>query len=100
VKTITQREFRTNSAAVMDAVEGGETCHTTHNGVEVAELGPLRRGAAAAAFRSTPATRPISSASTACSRWCPSDSGYQPRARHSGSDGRSLPSVVSSPWPG
>jgi asparagine synthase (glutamine-hydrolysing) len=26
--------------------------------------------------------------------------GYQPRARHSGSDGRSLPSVVSSPWPG
>ena len=25
---------------------------------------------------------------------------YQPRARHSGSDGRSLPRVVSSPWPG
>jgi hypothetical protein len=26
--------------------------------------------------------------------------GYQPRARHSGRDGRSVPRVVSAPWPG
>jgi prevent-host-death family protein len=43
VKTITQREFRNRSAAVMDAVEGGETYHITRNGVEVAELRPLPR---------------------------------------------------------
>lgn len=41
MKTITQREFRNNSAAVMDAVEAGETYHITRNGVEVAELRPL-----------------------------------------------------------
>jgi prevent-host-death family protein len=40
---ITQREFRNNSAAVMDAVEGGETYHITRNGVEVAEVRPLSR---------------------------------------------------------
>jgi prevent-host-death family protein len=43
MKTITQREFRNNSAAVMDAVEAGETYHITRNGAEVAELRPLRR---------------------------------------------------------
>ena len=43
VKVITQREFRNNSAAVMDAVEAGETYHVTRNGVEVAELRPLAR---------------------------------------------------------
>jgi prevent-host-death family protein len=43
VKTITQREFRNNSAAVMDAVESGETYHITRNGTEVAELRPLSR---------------------------------------------------------
>ena len=43
VKTITQREFRNNSAAVMDAVEAGETYHITRNGTEVAELRPLAR---------------------------------------------------------
>jgi prevent-host-death family protein len=37
IKVITQREFRNNSAAVMDAVEAGETYHVTRNGVEVAE---------------------------------------------------------------
>jgi prevent-host-death family protein len=42
VKTITQREFRNNSAAVMDAVEAGETYHITRNGTEVAELPPVR----------------------------------------------------------
>ena len=44
MKVITQREFRNNSAAVMDAVEAGETYYVTRNGVEVAELRPLRRG--------------------------------------------------------
>ncbi|MER6667474.1 type II toxin-antitoxin system prevent-host-death family antitoxin [Amycolatopsis japonica] len=38
MKVITQREFRNNSAAVMDAVEAGEVYHVTRNGVEVAEL--------------------------------------------------------------
>ena len=43
MKVITQREFRNNSAAVMDAVEAGETYHVTRNGVEIAELRPLAR---------------------------------------------------------
>ncbi|WP_433006514.1 type II toxin-antitoxin system Phd/YefM family antitoxin [Kribbella sp. CA-294648] len=43
MKIITQREFRNHSAAVMDAVEAGETYHITRNGSEVAELRPLGR---------------------------------------------------------
>ena len=43
MKVITQREFRNNSAAVMDAVEAGEVDHVTRNGVAVAELRPLSR---------------------------------------------------------
>jgi prevent-host-death family protein len=43
MKVITQREFRNHSAAVMDAVESGETYHVTRNGVAVAELRPLSR---------------------------------------------------------
>jgi prevent-host-death family protein len=43
VRVISQREFRNNSAAVMDAVEAGETYYVTRNGVEVAELRPLSR---------------------------------------------------------
>ena len=43
MKTITQREFRNNSAAVMDAVEAGETYIVTRNGVEVAEVRPVVR---------------------------------------------------------
>lgn len=43
VKVISQREFRNSSAAVMDAVEAGETYHVTRNGVEVAELRPIDR---------------------------------------------------------
>jgi prevent-host-death family protein len=43
MKVITQREFRDNSAAVMDAVEAGETYRVTRNGVPVAELRPLSR---------------------------------------------------------
>lgn len=43
MRTITQRELRNNSAAVMDAVEAGESYHITRNGVEVAELRPVVR---------------------------------------------------------
>ncbi|WP_329789904.1 PhdYeFM domain-containing protein [Lentzea sp. DG1S-22] len=43
MKVISQRQFRNCSAAVMDAVEAGETYHVTRNGVEVAELRPLPR---------------------------------------------------------
>jgi prevent-host-death family protein len=41
MKTISQRELRNNSAAVMDAVEAGETYLITRNGTEVAELRPI-----------------------------------------------------------
>jgi prevent-host-death family protein len=41
-RTITQRELRNESAAVMDAVESGETITITRNGVPVAELSPVR----------------------------------------------------------
>ena len=41
MKVITQREFRNNSAAVMDAVETGETFRVTRNGVEIAEVRPI-----------------------------------------------------------
>jgi antitoxin (DNA-binding transcriptional repressor) of toxin-antitoxin stability system len=41
VRVISQREFRNNSAAVMDAVEAGETFQVTRNGVVIAELRPL-----------------------------------------------------------
>nr|WP_042189725.1 type II toxin-antitoxin system prevent-host-death family antitoxin [Kibdelosporangium sp. MJ126-NF4] len=43
MRVITQREFRNSSAAIMDAVEAGETYHVTRNGIEVAELRPLSR---------------------------------------------------------
>lgn len=43
METITQREFRNRSAAVMDAVEAGTTFHITRNGHEVAELRPITR---------------------------------------------------------
>jgi prevent-host-death family protein len=43
VKTITQRELRNSSAAVMDAVEAGETYLITRSGVEIAELRPVSR---------------------------------------------------------
>jgi prevent-host-death family protein len=41
-KTITQRELRNQSAAVMDAVERGETLVVTRNGKPVAELRPVQ----------------------------------------------------------
>ena len=43
MKVISQREFRNNSAAVMDAVEAGEIYHVTRNGVEIAEVRPVAR---------------------------------------------------------
>lgn len=43
VNTITQRELRNSSAAVMDGVEAGESYVVTRNGVEVAELRPIAR---------------------------------------------------------
>ncbi|MEV0159490.1 type II toxin-antitoxin system Phd/YefM family antitoxin [Nonomuraea fuscirosea] len=43
LKVISQREFRNNSAAVMNEVEAGEIFHITRNGVEIAELRPLPR---------------------------------------------------------
>jgi prevent-host-death family protein len=42
-RTISQREFRNASAAVMDAVEAGETVIVTRNGVAVAEVRPIQR---------------------------------------------------------
>ncbi|WP_406235755.1 type II toxin-antitoxin system Phd/YefM family antitoxin [Nocardia sp. NBC_01009] len=43
MRTISHREFRNNSAAVMDAVEAGEIFRVTRNGIEVAELRPVGR---------------------------------------------------------
>ncbi len=42
-RTISQRELRNESAAVMDAVERGETVVVTRNGKPVAELRPVHR---------------------------------------------------------
>lgn len=44
-RVISQRELRNESAAVMDAVEHGETIVVTRNGTPVAELRPVRRRA-------------------------------------------------------
>lgn len=41
MKTITQREFRNGSAAVMDEVERGETFRVTRRGVPIAEVRPI-----------------------------------------------------------
>ncbi|MEU9884991.1 type II toxin-antitoxin system Phd/YefM family antitoxin [Sphaerisporangium sp. NPDC051011] len=43
MKVITRCELRKSFAAVMDAVEAGETYRVTRNGIEVAELRPLPR---------------------------------------------------------
>lgn len=42
-RTVTQRELRNESAAVMDAVERGEIIVVTRNGHPVAELRPVGR---------------------------------------------------------
>jgi prevent-host-death family protein len=41
-KTITQRELRNNSAAVLGEVQAGQTLIITRNGTPVAELRPIR----------------------------------------------------------
>ncbi|TCJ99884.1 type II toxin-antitoxin system Phd/YefM family antitoxin [Nocardia alba] len=43
MRQISQRELRNNSAAVMDAVEAGETIRVTRNGVVIAEVRPVSR---------------------------------------------------------
>lgn len=42
-RTISQRELRNDSGAVLRAVQGGETLTVTRNGTPVAELRPVRR---------------------------------------------------------
>lgn len=42
-RTISQRELRNSSAAIMNAVEAGETLIVTRSGNPVAELRPIRR---------------------------------------------------------
>ena len=41
-RTITQRELRNDSAAVLREVQAGETLVVTRNGVPVAELRPIQ----------------------------------------------------------
>jgi len=43
MKTITQRELRNDSAAVLREVQAGHVMIVTRNGVPVAELRPIRR---------------------------------------------------------
>lgn len=43
MKSIPEHEFRNRSAEVMDAVTRGESFRISRNGIEVAELRPLRR---------------------------------------------------------
>lgn len=43
MKAVNEREISKNAAAILDAVEAGETFLVTRNGVEIAELRPLRR---------------------------------------------------------
>lgn len=42
-KTISQRELRNDSAAVLRAVEAGESFIVTRNGVPLAELVPVKK---------------------------------------------------------
>jgi prevent-host-death family protein len=43
MRTITQRELRNDSGAVLRAVQAGETVTVTRNGTPVAELRPVGR---------------------------------------------------------
>jgi prevent-host-death family protein len=43
MKTITQRELRNDSAAILREVQGGQALIVTRNGVPVAELRPIQR---------------------------------------------------------
>jgi prevent-host-death family protein len=41
MRTVTTRDFRNSSAAVLDAVEAGETIVISRNGVNIAEVRPI-----------------------------------------------------------
>jgi prevent-host-death family protein len=43
IRQITQRELRNDSAAILRAVEGGESFILTRNGTPIAEVRPIRR---------------------------------------------------------
>lgn len=43
IKSITQRELRNDSGAILREVQAGETIIVTRNGVPVAELRPVHR---------------------------------------------------------
>ena len=43
-RSITQRELRNQSGAIMRALDRGESFLVTRNGVPVGELSPVRRG--------------------------------------------------------
>lgn len=43
MRAVSIREFRNSSAAVLDAVEAGETIVITRNGTEIAEVRPIRQ---------------------------------------------------------
>ena len=60
-RTISQRELRNDSAAVLREVEAGESLVITRNGTPVAELRPLGPGAK----RFVPRERVVSAARTA-----------------------------------
>lgn len=57
---VTQRELRNESAAVMDAVEAGETVVVTRNGSPGGRLRPVRRRWLAATAEVTHALRGLS----------------------------------------
>jgi prevent-host-death family protein len=98
---ISQREFRNNSAAVMDAVEAGETFHVTRNGVEVAELRPLPRRRRLTVDELVERHRRLPRVDYARMRQ-ESDEFFGTEDRVGDDDvcGRCAPSVESSPWPG
>ena len=82
MKVISQREFRNNSAAVMDAVEAGEVYHVTRNGVEIAEVRPVARRRRLTAARASGHGRPaLRSAREVLIREDPTDPGEGARAR-------------------
>ncbi|MXY23483.1 MAG: type II toxin-antitoxin system Phd/YefM family antitoxin [Acidobacteria bacterium] len=60
MRTISQRQLRNDSAAILRDVQGGERIVVTRNGTPVAELGPILRrqfvprSAIAAAARTAP----------------------------------------------
>lgn len=57
--TISQRELRNNSAAIMRALDRGERFIITRNGVPVGELRPIaRQTVSRAAFEAAMATAP------------------------------------------